>query len=84
VPSGEALEKAKALARRIAENTPQSNFAITNGLPRIADLSHDDGLFFESMLAASTHSPQSMERLQAFVEKTAKPLAIPSKTTDAS
>ena len=37
VPKGEALERAKSLAARIAENADQSNWAITNCLPRILD-----------------------------------------------
>jgi enoyl-CoA hydratase/carnithine racemase len=80
VPSGESLEKAKALARRIAENAPNTNYAITNALPRINDMSHDDGLFFESMISSFTgSSPEALKRLQDFVEKRATPLAIPSK-----
>jgi enoyl-CoA hydratase/carnithine racemase len=80
VPPGEALAKATALATRIAENAPNTNYAITNALPRINDMSHDDGLFFESMISTFTgSSPEALKRLQDFVEKRATPLAIPSK-----
>jgi (methylthio)acryloyl-CoA hydratase len=75
---GEALGKAKALAARIAGNAPLSNFAIINALPRIQDLSHDDGLFFESLMAAMTQtSPDAQERLRAFLDKRAERLAVP-------
>ena len=47
VDEGQALTKAKELAARIAQNTPLTNWQITNLLPRITDLSHDDGLFLE-------------------------------------
>jgi (methylthio)acryloyl-CoA hydratase len=77
-PRGEALDRAKALAMRIAENAPLSNFAILNALPRIQDLAHDDGLFFESLMAAFTQtSPDAQERLRAFLEKRAERLAAP-------
>jgi enoyl-CoA hydratase/carnithine racemase len=78
VQPGAALDKAKALAARIAGNAPLSNFAIINALPRIQDLSHDDGLFFESLMAAMTQtSPDAQERLRAFLEKRAERLAVP-------
>ncbi len=54
VPPGQALAEAKTLAARIAQNAPMSNFAVIQALPRIQDLSHDDGLFFESLMAAMT------------------------------
>jgi (methylthio)acryloyl-CoA hydratase len=80
---GEALEKAKQLAARIAENAPLSNFAITNALPRMQDLSHDDGLFFESLMAAFTQStPEAAERQRAFLDKRAERLAVPAAKRD--
>ena len=78
VPKGEALKEAKALAAKIASNAPLSNFAITHALPRIQDLSHDDGLFFESLMAAFTQtSPEAVARLRAFLEKRAARLDAP-------
>ena len=78
VPKGEALAKARELALRIAKNAPLSNFAITNALPRIQDLSHDDGLFFEALMAAMTQTaPEAQERLREFLEKRAERLAAP-------
>lgn len=69
---GTALDEARKIATRIAGNAELSNYAITNALPRIQDLSHDDGLFFESLMAAFTQtSPDAVERLKAFLEKRA-------------
>lgn len=80
---GEALDKARELAARIAENASLSNFAITNALPRMQDLSHDDGLFFELLMAAFTQTtPEAAERLRAFLDKRAERLAAPSAKPD--
>lgn len=74
VPPGQALNEAK-LAHRIAQNTPQTNWQITNVLPRITDLSHDDGLFMEYLNSSMTRPPEALQRLRDFLEKRAKPLA---------
>ncbi|QFZ85162.1 crotonase/enoyl-CoA hydratase family protein [Variovorax paradoxus] len=75
-PPGGALEKALELAAGIAKNSAVSNFAIINGLPRLRDASHDDGLFFESVLAAITlASPDAQAGLREFLEKRAARLA---------
>lgn len=67
---GAALDKAREIAAKIATNAPMSNFAITNALGRIQDLSYDDGLFMESLMAAMmSTSPEAAERLKAFLEK---------------
>lgn len=82
---GQALARAKELAAQIAGNAPLSNFAIVNALPRIQDLAHDDGLFFESLMAAMTQtSPEALERLRAFLDKRAERLAIPDKSREPS
>ena len=78
VAAGDGLNEAKRLAGRIASNAPLSNFAITQALPRIQDLAHDDGLFFESLMAAFTQtSPEAVERLRAFLDKRAERLSKP-------
>jgi enoyl-CoA hydratase/carnithine racemase len=72
VPRGGALPKALELAAGIATNSPISNYAVINGLPRIREASHDDGLFFESILAAMTLvSPDAQAGLRDFLEKRA-------------
>jgi enoyl-CoA hydratase/carnithine racemase len=80
VPEGQALAKARELAAKIAQNTPDTNWRITNVLPRINDLSHDDGLFMEYLNSNLQRSPETAERLREFVEGRAQPLVPPSKT----
>jgi (methylthio)acryloyl-CoA hydratase len=83
-PAGAALAKALELAAGIATNSPMSNFAIINGLPRILEASHDDGLFFESILASMTLvSPHAQAGLRDFLEKRAARLT-PLPATPAS
>ena len=68
VPEGEALAKAMALARRIAGNTPMTNYALTQVLPRIAEQSTDHGLMTESLVAAIAQSaPEAKSRLAEFL-----------------
>lgn len=68
VPAGEALAKAKALAGRIAKNSVETNWMIINVLPRVQDLSHDDGLFMEQLNSARARPPEAEARLREFVE----------------
>jgi enoyl-CoA hydratase/carnithine racemase len=73
VGDGEGLPTARALARRIAENTPMTNYAVMHALPRIAEVGHDPGLLLESLMAAiSQDSPAAKERIRAFLEKRGK------------
>ncbi|MBL8348188.1 MAG: crotonase/enoyl-CoA hydratase family protein [Rubrivivax sp.] len=72
VPDGQGLVKALALAEKIAGNAPLSNFAITQALPRIADMPAEKGLFVESLMAAIAESDDAAkERVRAFLEKRA-------------
>jgi len=72
VDDGQALAKAVALAQRMAENAPLSNFAVMQALPRIADQSQSDGLLTESLMAAVAESmPEAKQRLRAFLDKRA-------------
>jgi enoyl-CoA hydratase/carnithine racemase len=76
VPDGQGLAKALALAHRIAGNAPLSNYAITQALPRIADLSASDGLFVESLMASIAQGDEAAkERVRAFLEKRAAKVA---------
>ncbi|MBK9364035.1 MAG: crotonase/enoyl-CoA hydratase family protein [Rubrivivax sp.] len=69
VEEGQALPKALALAERIAQNAPMSNFAVMHALPRIADQSQSEGLFTESLMAAVAEStPEAQDRLRAFLD----------------
>ncbi|MBL8340870.1 MAG: crotonase/enoyl-CoA hydratase family protein [Rubrivivax sp.] len=79
VADGQGLAKALALAEKIAGNAPLSNFAITQALPRIADLSAADGMFMESLMAGITESDDgAKERVRAFLEKRAGKVARPA------
>ncbi len=72
VDDGQGLAKGIELAGRIASNAPLSNFAVTQALPRIADLSQADGLFVESLMAAIAQGDDAAkERVRAFLEKRA-------------
>lgn len=76
VPEGEGMAKARELAERIASNAPLSNFAVMHALPRIADQSHAEGLFTESLMAAIAQADDAAKaRMNAFLEgKAAKAL----------
>ena len=68
----QGLAKAHDLAVKIAANAPLSNYAITQALPRIADLSHSDGLFMESLISSIAQGDEAAkERVRAFLEKRA-------------
>lgn len=72
VADGAGLAKALALASKIATNAPLSNYAITQALPRIADLSASDGLFMESLISSIAQGDEAAkERVRAFLEKRA-------------
>ena len=77
VPKGQELAKAKELARKVVKNAPLANFAITNSLPRLQDMGYDDGLYFERIVGEYTRSPESIERLRQFLDKTAPRLRMP-------
>jgi enoyl-CoA hydratase/carnithine racemase len=81
-PKGESLERAKALALRIAKNAPLTNWAIASCLNRVNDMSHNDGLFMESLISQAVGSKRSEEGLRAFVEKRAERLVEPGKSGD--
>jgi enoyl-CoA hydratase/carnithine racemase len=69
VPAGQALVKAVELARKVAGNAPLSNYAVTQALPRIADMPPTEGLLMESLMAAIAQGDDAAKsRLQAFLE----------------
>lgn len=70
LPDGSGLDRAIELAARMAENAEFTNYAIINALPRIADMSSEDGLFTESMVSSlASMTDDARERLRAFLEK---------------
>jgi enoyl-CoA hydratase/carnithine racemase len=69
VPTGQAFDKAFALAERVAENAPLTNYALMHALPRIAEQPADQGFFTESLMAAIAQSaPEAKQRVRAFLE----------------
>ena len=69
VPAGQAFDKAVELARRVAQNAPLTNFALTHALPRIAEQPADHGFMTEALVSAIAQSaPEAKERVRAFLE----------------
>ncbi len=69
VPTGTAFDKALELAKRIAQNAPLTNYALTHVLPRIADQPADQGFMTEAMMAAIAQSaPEAKQRVRDFLE----------------
>ena len=69
VGAGEGLAHAMGLARRIAANSPVTNFAVLQALPRIAAADPDQGYLLESLMAAvASSSGEAKERMRAFME----------------
>jgi enoyl-CoA hydratase/carnithine racemase len=72
VPPGEAPATAAELAAKVAEMAPLTVLGILHALPRIQDMSEEDGLFVESMMAALAQTgPEAAARLADFVAKRA-------------
>ena len=69
VEDGKGLEKALALAEKVAANAPLSNFAVVHALPRIAEMGQDEGLFTESLMAAIAQGDDAAKnRMRAFLD----------------
>ncbi len=78
VAAGAGLAKALELGLKIAQNAPLSNYAITQALPRIADLPAADGLFVESLMSSIAQGDEAAkERVRAFLEKRAAKVSRP-------
>ncbi|GAA4217688.1 enoyl-CoA hydratase/carnithine racemase [Sagittula marina] len=79
VPEGGALDKAVALAQQMATNAEFTNYSVINALPRIADMSSEDGLFTEAMVASlATMTDDAKDRLRAFLDKRAAKVQDPN------
>jgi enoyl-CoA hydratase/carnithine racemase len=69
VDDGAGLARALDLAGRIAANSPVTNFAVLQALPRIAETGPDEGFFMEALMAAvASSSTEAQERMQAFLD----------------
>ncbi|MET0879627.1 MAG: crotonase/enoyl-CoA hydratase family protein, partial [Tardiphaga sp.] len=69
---GGALAKAIALAGRVAENAPLTNFAVMQALPLIAEANPQTGLMLEALMASVAQSDQEAKtRIRAFLDRKA-------------
>jgi (methylthio)acryloyl-CoA hydratase len=66
---GSGLTTALELAGRIAANSPVTNFAVLQALPRIAETGPDEGFLLEALMAAvASSSAEAQVRMQAFLD----------------
>jgi enoyl-CoA hydratase/carnithine racemase len=78
VGEGEGVAQGLAIAQKIAANAPMANFAIIQGLPRIADQDAATGLFSELLMATvAQNEEEAKERLRNFIERKADKVARP-------
>jgi enoyl-CoA hydratase/carnithine racemase len=69
VANGLGLEKALELAASVARNSPITNYAVMQALPRIAQAAPETGLLLESLMAAVAQSSQeAKDRMNAFLD----------------
>jgi (methylthio)acryloyl-CoA hydratase len=68
VPDGRGLDKALELATTVAGNSPITNYAVIQALPRIAQAPPEAGLLLESLMAAVAQSSrEAKDRMNAFL-----------------
>lgn len=73
VPNGTGLDRALKLAERVADNPPQSNFAVLQALPRIAEANPREGYFLEALMAAIAQGTDDAKgRMRDFLEGRAR------------
>ena len=66
---GEGLALALELSKKLAANSPITNFAVVQALPRIAQASPGEGYLLESLMAAvAGGSAEAKSRMRAFLE----------------
>ena len=76
--AGGAQSRAFEIAKATTGNAELSNLGVIQALPRIQDMSVQDGLFVEALMSSfASSSPEAEDRLNAFLEKRAKPLQKP-------
>jgi enoyl-CoA hydratase/carnithine racemase len=70
VEAGGALAKAGELAAKMTAMAPLTVLGVLSALPRIQNMTEEDGLFVESMMAALAQTgPEAATRMAEFVEK---------------
>jgi enoyl-CoA hydratase/carnithine racemase len=84
VDGGGGLDLAIELATRISENSPVTNYAVLQALPRIAEMGPHEGLFVESLMAAvSQGSDEAKALLAAFLAGRAAKVRPTASATNA-
>ena len=69
IAAREGLAKALELAAKVAQNSPVTNFAVLQALPRIAEANPAEGYLLESLMAAvAGGSDEAKTRMRAFLE----------------
>jgi (methylthio)acryloyl-CoA hydratase len=72
VEPGEGLAKGIEIAKRIATNSPTTNFAVMQALPRIAEQDRASGYLMEALTAAVAQgNEEAKKRITDFLEKRA-------------
>jgi enoyl-CoA hydratase/carnithine racemase len=72
VDDGHGFSKGLALAKRIAQNTTLTNFAVMHALPRIAEMAPQSGFAVEALMSSIAQAdPAAKSRLKDFLEKRA-------------
>jgi enoyl-CoA hydratase/carnithine racemase len=67
--AGEGLATALELAAKVAANSPVTNFAVLQALPRIAQANPAEGFLLEALMAAvAGGSDEAKARMQAFLQ----------------
>jgi enoyl-CoA hydratase/carnithine racemase len=70
VEAGSAMDKAGELAAKTTAMAPLTMLGVLSALPRIQNMTEEDGLFVESMMAALAQTgPEAGERIAEFMEK---------------
>jgi enoyl-CoA hydratase/carnithine racemase len=80
VETGSALAKAGELADKMTGMAPLTVLGVLSALPRIQNMTEEDGLFVESMMAALAQTgPEAAARMTDFVEKRSAKLTGPAE-----
>ena len=69
VEPGAGLAKAMELAGAIATNSPVSNYAVINGVTRIAEMGHSEGLYAEMSTASLTGADAEQRITKIFQQR---------------
>lgn len=67
VDDGTGLDFALGVAKTVASNAPMSNYAVINGIARISEMGHAEGLFAENTVASMTGA-DAAQRITSFFD----------------